>query len=124
MWSKSRRICGDGLAEVIKSVGQSTEEVRNRIDVVLFSGGSGTQSITEALLAHPQIHLHILINAYDDGLSTGRLRQASIATLGPSDVRKNISRLMPSTERCHEVCNRYPRTACRWARYAQTYCDS
>ena len=75
MRNKSRRICGDGLAERIKSVGQSTEEVRNRIDVVLFSGGSGTQSITEALLAHPQIHLHILINAYDDGLSTGRLRE-------------------------------------------------
>ena len=43
--------------------------VRSRINVVLFSGGSGTQSITEALRRHPQISLTILINAYDDGHS-------------------------------------------------------
>ena len=40
---------------------------RTKINVVLFSGGSGTQSITEAFLRHPQISLKILINAYDDG---------------------------------------------------------
>ena len=73
-----------------------------RINVVLFSGGSGTHSITEAVLRHPQIRLRILINAYDDGHSTGRLRKFIPGMLGPSDVRKNISRLMPQTERCHK----------------------
>src|SRR5450432_4699651 len=74
---------------------------RSKLSVVLFSGGSGTQSITEALLKHPQIALKILINAYDDGHSTGRLRRFIPGMLGPSDVRKNINRLMPATERCH-----------------------
>jgi 2-phospho-L-lactate transferase/gluconeogenesis factor (CofD/UPF0052 family) len=72
---------------------------RSKINVVLFSGGSGTQSITEAFLRHPQISLKILINAYDDGHSTGRLRRFLPGMLGPSDVRKNINRLMPCTER-------------------------
>jgi 2-phospho-L-lactate transferase/gluconeogenesis factor (CofD/UPF0052 family) len=77
-------------------------EVRQRINVVLFSGGSGTQSITEAFLRHPQIRLRILINAYDDGHSTGRLRKFVPGMLGPSDVRKNLNRLMPVDERCQK----------------------
>src|SRR4051812_45814390 len=72
---------------------------RSQINIVLFSGGSGTQSITEAFLRHPQISLKILINPYDDGHSTGRLRRFIPGMLGPSDVRKNINRLMPATER-------------------------
>jgi 2-phospho-L-lactate transferase/gluconeogenesis factor (CofD/UPF0052 family) len=86
------RFCGRAMPE---------KSPRTRINVVLFSGGSGTSSITEALRQHPQIHLQILINAYDDGHSTGRLRKFIPSMLGPSDVRKNINRLMPSTERCH-----------------------
>src|SRR3984893_3364876 len=80
---------------------ETKEAGRSQINLVLFSGGSGTQSITEALLKHPQISLKIVINAYDDGHSTGRLRRFIPGMLGPSDVRKNINRLMPSTERCH-----------------------
>ena len=72
---------------------------RSKINVVLFSGGSGTQSITAALQKHPQISLKILINAYDDGHSTGRLRRFVPGMLGPSDVRKNIGRLMRASER-------------------------
>src|SRR5512132_4119409 len=75
------------------------QAARARINVVLFSGGSGTQSITEAFRRHPQISLKILINAYDDGHSTGRLRRFLPGMLGPSDVRKNINRLMPTAER-------------------------
>lgn len=76
---------------------------RTRINVVLFSGGSGTQSITQALLQHPQISLRILINAYDDGHSTGRLRRFLPGMLGPSDVRKNLNRLMPVRERSQQA---------------------
>jgi 2-phospho-L-lactate transferase/gluconeogenesis factor (CofD/UPF0052 family) len=74
-------------------------EQRSTINVVLFSGGSGTRSITEALLRHHQISLKIIINAYDDGHSTGRLRRFLPGMLGPSDVRKNLNRLMPTVER-------------------------
>src|SRR5450755_1788384 len=83
--------------------GPNSDGTRTRIEVVLFSGGSGTQSITEALRRHPQISLRILINAYDDGHSTGRLRKFIPGMLGPSDVRKNLSRLMPGTDNCHHA---------------------
>src|SRR5712692_10970215 len=76
---------------------------RYKLNIVLFSGGSGTQSITEAFLKHPQISLTILINAYDDGHSTGRLRRFIPGMLGPSDVRKNINRLMPQAQECHRA---------------------
>ena len=74
-----------------------------KLDVVLFSGGSGTSTITEALLRHPQLSLTIVINAYDDGHSTGRLRRYIPGMLGPSDVRKNINRLMPRDQERHEA---------------------
>src|SRR5450755_4438655 len=78
---------------------RAEEAVSRKLQVVLFSGGSGTQSITEAFLKHPQIALTIIINAYDDGHSTGRLRRFIPGMLGPSDVRKNLNRLMPTQER-------------------------
>ncbi len=80
-----------------------SERSRSKLSVVLFSGGSGTQSITEAFLKHPQISLTILVNAYDDGHSTGRLRRFIPGMLGPSDVRKNINRLMPQSDECHRA---------------------
>ena len=79
-----------------------TRPRQSQINVVLFSGGSGTSNITEALRRHPQISLKILINAYDDGHSTGRLRRFIPGMLGPSDVRKNINRLMPAGERSQQ----------------------
>jgi 2-phospho-L-lactate transferase/gluconeogenesis factor (CofD/UPF0052 family) len=87
------------IEPVIEGRVSSKAEMRSQINVVLFSGGSGTQSITEAFRRHPQISLKILINAYDDGHSTGRLRRFIPGMLGPSDVRKNINRLMPTLER-------------------------
>lgn len=71
--------------------------------VVLFSGGSGTSTITEWLLRHEQIELIVVVNAYDDGLSTGRIRNAVPGMLGPSDIRKNITRLMPRNESADEA---------------------
>ena len=88
---------------VAAGLGEARAETRSQINVVLFSGGSGTQSITEALLKHPQLSLKILINAYDDGHSTGRLRRFIPGMLGPSDVRKNINRLMPTSERSQQA---------------------
>jgi 2-phospho-L-lactate transferase/gluconeogenesis factor (CofD/UPF0052 family) len=93
------------IAEVRPSetVEPPQQQQRTAINVVLFSGGTGTKSITEALLRHPQIALRILINAYDDGHSTGRLRRFIPGMLGPSDVRKNINRLMPLGERAQKA---------------------
>ncbi len=67
---------------------------QEKLKVVLFSGGSGTGSISEALLKNPDIDLTMLVNAYDDGKSTGLLRRFIPGMLGPSDIRKVVSSLL------------------------------
>ncbi|MGD0778399.1 MAG: glycosyltransferase [Candidatus Solibacter sp.] len=74
--------------------------MKRQLDIVLFSGGRGTQSISEVLLKHPQVSLSVIINAYDDGLSTGAIRRFVPGMLGPSDVRKNLNRMMRCTDDC------------------------
>ncbi len=65
-----------------------------KLKVVLFSGGSGTGSLSDALLKYADIDLTMLVNAYDDGKSTGLLRRFIPGMLGPSDFRKVISSLL------------------------------
>jgi len=71
---------------------------RNVIKIVLFSGGRGTGEISKYLLDRLQVRLTLLVNAYDDGLSTGRLRAFIPGMLGPSDIRKNIALLMDTDD--------------------------
>lgn len=73
----------------------------SKVNVVLFSGGRGAASISAVLNKRDSVNLTVLVNAYDDGLSTGRIRGFIPKLLGPSDIRKNISTLMPQTERGH-----------------------
>jgi 2-phospho-L-lactate transferase/gluconeogenesis factor (CofD/UPF0052 family) len=61
--------------------------------IVLFCGGRGSATIIRALLRHSDVDLTLLVNAYDDGLSTGALRNFIPGMLGPSDFRKNLSYL-------------------------------
>lgn len=67
---------------------------KGQLKVVLFSGGRGTTSISDALLKYPDVDLKLLVNAYDDGLSTGLIRRFIPGLLGPSDIRKVISSLL------------------------------
>lgn len=60
--------------------------------VVVFAGGRGTDSLVQGLINNKDIELTMLINGYDDGLSTGLVRRIIGDMLGPSDLRKNISR--------------------------------
>ncbi len=62
--------------------------------IVLFCGGRGSATIIRALLRRTDIDLTLLVNAYDDGLSTGALRNFIPGMLGPSDFRKNLSYLL------------------------------
>ncbi|HEY0267299.1 MAG TPA: 2-phospho-L-lactate transferase CofD family protein [Rhizomicrobium sp.] len=64
------------------------------IKVVLFCGGRGSATIIRALLRHTEVELTLIVNAYDDGLSTGALRSFIPGMLGPSDFRKNLSYLL------------------------------
>ncbi len=61
--------------------------------VVLFSGGRGSGALVELLATDSRIRLTVAINGYDDGASTGEVRRFLGDSLGPSDFRKNASRL-------------------------------
>lgn len=67
-------------------------EAQNK-NIVLFGGGRGTDSLVKGLKNTPNINVSILVNGYDDGLSTGHMREIAGPMLGPSDFRKNIARL-------------------------------
>lgn len=61
--------------------------------IALFCGGRGSATIIRALLRRTDIELTLIVNGYDDGLSTGALRSFIPGMLGPSDFRKNLSYL-------------------------------
>jgi len=65
-----------------------------RIVVSVFCGGRGGSSLIREFLRRPQVELHALINAYDDGMSTGELRGFIPGMLGPSDFRKNLANFL------------------------------
>ncbi len=68
------------------------------VEIVMFSGGRGTTALANAFKRHAQIHITVVVNAYDDGLSTGGIRKFIPGMLGPSDIRKNISSLIDTED--------------------------
>jgi len=71
-----------------------------QLKVVLFSGGRGSGALTRQLVSNPGISLTVAINGYDDGASTGEVRRFLHDSLGPSDFRKNASRLATELRSC------------------------
>ncbi|MBF0330727.1 MAG: YvcK family protein [Candidatus Omnitrophica bacterium] len=59
------------------------------VPMTVFSGGTGSNRLTEALLRKGAVNLTLLLNAYDDGKSTGDIRR-NFDVLGPSDIAKNL----------------------------------
>ena len=59
-------------------------------NVVLFCGGTGAKSLIQELISDEKINLTLLINCFDNGKTTGKLRSLVPGFLGPSDFRKNI----------------------------------
>jgi len=70
------------------------------VSVVLFSGGRGSDVLSRQLIGHPDVALTIAINGYDDGASTGEVRRFLGDSLGPSDFRKNASRVARELHSC------------------------
>src|SRR3989338_4438161 len=64
------------------------------IKVALFCGGRGCATLTQELLRVTGLELNLLVNAYDNGSSTGEMRRYIPGYLGPSDFRKNLSYLL------------------------------
>lgn len=67
---------------------------------MLFSGGRGSGVLSRQLIGHPDVALTIAINGYDDGASTGEVRRFLGDSLGPSDFRKNASRVAREIRSC------------------------
>jgi 2-phospho-L-lactate transferase/gluconeogenesis factor (CofD/UPF0052 family) len=85
---------------VASSSAQLPAEGARQLKVVLFSGGRGAGVLTRQLVGNPAISLTIAINGYDDGASTGEVRRWLRDSLGPSDFRKNASRLAGVLQSC------------------------
>ena len=69
----------------------------------MFTGGRGTSTLSQVFAEHSQIQLNLIINAYDDGLSTGILRKFIPGLLGPSDFRKNLTHLIPTNDESNKA---------------------
>ncbi|MGH9940144.1 MAG: 2-phospho-L-lactate transferase CofD family protein, partial [Blastocatellia bacterium] len=67
---------------------------------MLFSGGRGSRVLSKQLINHPRVELTLAVNGYDDGASTGEVRRFLGDSLGPSDFRKNASRLAREMQSC------------------------
>ena len=68
------------------------------IVITIFTGGSGCTELIGALnnlnLKTGKVKLNLIINGYDDGKSTGLIRDIIPGILGPSDFRKNCQNLL------------------------------
>lgn len=70
------------------------------LNVVVFTGGRGSEVLSQRLLASKDVSLTLIVNGYDDGASTGEVRRFLGDSLGPSDFRKNASRVAAATASC------------------------
>ncbi len=64
------------------------------INIVSFNGGRGASSLIPSLLTNKNFKVTSIVNAYDDGKSTGAIR-AYFDMLGPSDIRKVQQLMLP-----------------------------
>ena len=73
-----------------------------KVKVVLFSGGRGSSALAKQLIVQSNVQLTLLVNGYDDGLSTGEVRRFLGDSLGPSDFRKNSTRMALTLQSCSQ----------------------
>lgn len=71
-------------------------------NICFFCGGRGATTILKALIKQTEFRVSTLINAYDDGKSTGIIREL-FHMLGPSDVRK--LQMTMADYSIPEICN-------------------
>ena len=83
-----------------KEFSEAVDQQSSKLNAVLFSGGRGSQVLSKDLIGNPRVNLTIAINGYDDGASTGEVRRFLKDSLGPSDFRKNASRMARALQSC------------------------
>ena len=74
--------------------------IASMINVVTVNGGRGASLIIPELI-NKNFHVTSIVNAYDDGKSTGEIRRF-FEMLGPSDIRKVQSLMIPESEFAEE----------------------
>ena len=67
------------------------------LNVVILNGGRGAAATIPAFLARQGLHVTSIVNAYDDGKSTGTIRRF-FGMLGPSDIRKVQELMLPQDD--------------------------
>jgi len=67
------------------------------LNIVILNGGRGAASTIPALLARQGLNVTSVVNAYDDGKSTGAIRRF-FGMLGPSDIRKVQELMLPQDD--------------------------
>lgn len=76
--------------------------MKRKYNILIFNGGRGATSIINSLLKKKNINLYSIVNAYDDGKSTGNLRDI-FNILGPSDIRKIQTLFIPKNKNYFEI---------------------
>jgi 2-phospho-L-lactate transferase/gluconeogenesis factor (CofD/UPF0052 family) len=82
------------------------------LNIVVLNGGRGAASIIPAMLRRQGLNVTSIVNAYDDGKSTGEIRRF-FDMLGPSDIRKVQELMLPEEDPNHAASKalfdfRYP----------------
>jgi 2-phospho-L-lactate transferase/gluconeogenesis factor (CofD/UPF0052 family) len=67
------------------------------LNVVILNGGRGAASVVTSLISRQGLHVTSVVNAYDDGKSTGEIRRF-FGMLGPSDIRKVQELMLPKDD--------------------------
>lgn len=67
------------------------------LNFVVINGGRGAGTLIPALLEFPGSNVTSIVNAYDDGKSTGEIRKF-FDMLGPSDIRKVQELMLPKDD--------------------------
>lgn len=67
------------------------------LNVVVINGGRGAASLIPPLLGTQGLNVTSVVNAYDDGKSTGEIRRF-FGMLGPSDIRKVQELMLPESD--------------------------
>jgi 2-phospho-L-lactate transferase/gluconeogenesis factor (CofD/UPF0052 family) len=73
------------------------DESFEMLNVVILNGGRGAAATIAALNARQGLHVTSVVNAYDDGKSTGAIRRF-FGMLGPSDIRKVQELMLPQDD--------------------------
>ena len=72
------------------------------LNVVILNGGRGAATVIPELLSRQGLHVTSIVNAYDDGKSTGEIRRF-FGMLGPSDIRKVQELMLPTDDHDYET---------------------